>query len=499
MKKINMTVERKKLTLDFNQHFSHLVRINESLNQGSFENYQKTGLTYVDVPEMVGITGACENVDTLFKIGNKLSIPLFFTQTGQLSLEQALQSFPGAFTVIHSGRDEDEEDERHLRQFRLTEEEFDCSYAGMNRKNYNEEKMFKMLLTHIQKTIQAMVKKILEKNGHILKKLYKRKIEKLEEATKKDFLRIDYEEAIVLLNKNGFPDLKFGDDLKAGHEAKVVFLLNKRKTELPVFITRYPKEIKFFNMKVSQKNPKVVLSADLIFPYAGEGTGSAVREHNFHKLNDRLLISTMYRLHTQRGGTYEDFKWYMEIIKSERTLPHAGYGIGNERVLQYVFGESDIRNVSLFSLLNIQTGDWDKKRYGQADIIVPPKRNILLAIGKEKNKEYLLPYIKKLVKKDKVILYATEKTHYFLKKNKVQTSLVYKISEISKSPNIADLLSKRVFDLIINIPTREKIKETDEFTDGKLIRKGAVDLGVTLVTDVEVAGSVINNLIQKKQ
>jgi len=93
--------------LNFNDHFANLVRINESLNQGAQKNYQRLGLTYVDVPEIVGITGACENVDTLFKVGNRLDIPLFFTQTGQLSLEQTLQSFPGAYTVIHSGRDEE--------------------------------------------------------------------------------------------------------------------------------------------------------------------------------------------------------------------------------------------------------------------------------------------------------------------------------------------------------------------------------------------------------
>src|SRR3989339_1980838 len=142
MKDIQLTISGKKKTIGFDQHFGHLAKINESLNLGAARQYQATGLTYVDVPEIVGITGACENVDTLFKVGNRLSLPLFFTQTGQLSLEQALQSFHGCFTVIHSGRDEEVEDERHLRQFRLTEEEFDCTLAGMTRARYDEQKMF---------------------------------------------------------------------------------------------------------------------------------------------------------------------------------------------------------------------------------------------------------------------------------------------------------------------------------------------------------------------
>jgi asparaginyl-tRNA synthetase len=369
MGKIKLSHPKKTLVVDYNTHFANLVSVNQSLNQGGSEHYQKMGLTYVDVPEIVGITGACENVDTLFKVGNRLSLPLFITQTGQLSLEQSLQSFCGVWTVIHSGRDEEEEDERHLRQFRLTEEEFDCRMVGMNRQNYDEEKMFEALLSHIQKTIQAMIKMVLKKNANILEKVYSRKVEVLEKTATQDFLRIKYEEAIKLLQKNSYPNLSFGDDLKAEHEAKIVSLLNKKDEELPVFITHYSKEIKFFNMKVYTKDSRVVLSADLIFPYAGEGTGSAVREHDFEKLNQRLLTSTMFKLHTARGGRYEDFLWYLNIIKDKKTYPHAGYGIGNERVLQYIFGLNDIRQVSIFSLLNLQTGDWDKKRFSEIRFI----------------------------------------------------------------------------------------------------------------------------------
>jgi asparaginyl-tRNA synthetase len=352
MKKIKLKVENRDICLKFDDHFANLVKVNQSLNFGANKNYIKTGLTYVDVPEIVGITGACENVDTLFKVWNRCGSQLYISQTGQLSLEQSLQSFNGVFTVIHSGRDEEKEDERHLRQFRLTEEEFDCSFAKMDRKNYNEEKMFETLLLHIQKAVQSMIKKVLKDNKDLLKNVYNRDVKALETMANSKFYEITYESAIILLNKNGYPNLKFGEDLKAEHEAKIVSLMNKNKTEIPVFITKYPKEIKFFNMKVSQKDPRVVLSADLILPYSGESTGSAVREHNYQKLKDRLLNSTMYKLHQKRGGTIKDFKWYLDIIKSKKASPHAGYGIGNERVMQYILGTSDIRKVSLFTLLN---------------------------------------------------------------------------------------------------------------------------------------------------
>ena len=105
MKQITLFARIKSFSLSFKEHYDNLILINQSLNFGAFNHYHKSGLTYVDVPVIVGITGACENVDTLFKINNRLDLPLFFAQTGQLALEQALQSNHGVYTVIHSGRD----------------------------------------------------------------------------------------------------------------------------------------------------------------------------------------------------------------------------------------------------------------------------------------------------------------------------------------------------------------------------------------------------------
>jgi len=361
MNTIKLRIQQKDLTLNFNEHFKNLALISQSLQKGVVDHYRSAKLTHLDAPEIVGITGACENIDTLFRVKSKTKLPLLFTQTGQLSLEQALQAFPGVFTVIHSGRDEDIEDERHLRQFMLTEEEFDCTLENMTRKTYNEDTMYEALLNHIQDTVHSVIKQILKDHKKILEEVYHRNNSELVKASTKPFKRLEYEKAVKLLQKNGFPKLKFGDDLATEHEATIIEQLTEGKDKLPVFIMKYPQEIKFFNMKPYTKNPKVVLSADLILPYAGEAVGSAVREHNYEKLNQRLLKSSLYRLHIKRGGKYEDFRWYLDIIKQKRTNPHAGYGMGNERVLQYIFGESDIRNVSIFSLLNTQTHDWEKQ------------------------------------------------------------------------------------------------------------------------------------------
>jgi asparaginyl-tRNA synthetase len=311
------------------------------------------------VPQIVGITGACENVDTLFKVKSRVPVPLFFSQTGQLTLEQALRHVPGVYTVMQSGRDEELEDERHLRQFMLTEEEFDWSLSGHGGA-YDEEKMYGALLGRIEAAIKAMAGAVLTAHGRELAEQFGRDTGELAAGLAGPFPRISYDDAVALLRENGWWELAWGDDLTATHEAKIVELMADGGAPRPVFIMRYPKEIKFFNMKVSERDDRVVLSADLVFPYAGEGVGSAVREHDGGKLTERLLGSTMYRLHRERGGTLDEFRWYLDLVSSGETRPHAGYGVGNERLIQYLLGKRDIRDCSLFHRMARETKDWAK-------------------------------------------------------------------------------------------------------------------------------------------
>lgn len=483
-------------------HYGQMVALGSSLFFATLEHYRTLGLQYVDVPAIVGITGACENVDTLFKVGNRLDLPLFFTQTGQLALEQALQHVHGVYTIIHSGRDEETEDERHLRQFRLTEEEFDATLVGMTRSTYDEEKMYEALLVHIEKATKAMIRGVLDENKKDIVALYKRDAGALKDIVGKPYLRIVYEDAVKLLNRHGYHTLSFGDDLGAEHEARIVELVNRENKGYgttvercsPVLIMRYPKEIKFFNMKVSERDPRVVLSADCIFPYSGESVGSAVREHDGVKLLVRLLTSTMYRLHEQRGGTYDDFKWYTEgMILAKKTEPHAGYGIGNERILQFISGLPDVRMCSLFSLMSRETGDWDSAKRGRLPMI-GHRKTMLLSIGVEENKKKLLPFIKE-IKHDGHIFYATNNTHKYLERYGIPTTRVCKIHEDGK-PNLKDLVERNMFDLIVNIPSHDD-SDTREMTDGQYIRRNAVETGTTLVTEMDTAQTLLQNLAKR--
>src|SRR5919199_2866451 len=213
-------------TLDRETHLENVIRLAATLNDSAHRHYRRAGLQYVDVPQIVGITGACENVDTLFKIGNRLALPLFMTQTGQLALEQALQRFPGVYTMIHSGRDEEHEDARHLRQFRLTEEEFDWTMVAGKSAAYDEERMYEALLQHIESAAKAVICALLQEHGAMLEQTYGRDTRELLRAMDFPFLRITYADAIKLLNANGEPQLQFGADLGAEQEQKIVKVLN---------------------------------------------------------------------------------------------------------------------------------------------------------------------------------------------------------------------------------------------------------------------------------
>lgn len=160
---------------------------------------------------------------------------------------------------------------------------------------------------------------------------------------------VDYREAVTLLSeKGGFRDISFGTDLSAAHEAAIVQMASEAHglEESPVFVTYYPEHIKFFNMKPDPMDPAVVLSADLLLPIAGESVGAAVREDDPESLAHRLRCSTMLRQLEQDGAhAISDFDAYLRLVASGNLKPHAGYGIGLERILQFALREDDIRKV----------------------------------------------------------------------------------------------------------------------------------------------------------
>ncbi len=301
-------------------------RINSSLYTGAVEYFTKNGFCWVEVPTLTKITGACENVNTLYSVDH-FGVEAYLAQTGQLYLEAKIPSHKKVWTVIASSRAEPEVDGRHLNQFTLLEFE----HAGD----------FESLLFNIENLVKSMVKKALENNEEDFESLGVG-IDGLSFYTKK-FNRITYTEAIEML-KNDF-GAKWGDDLKSKHELFLVDALGGR----PLFITHYPKEIKFFNMRVNDDDDRIVNSADLIMPHSGESVGSAERENDYERLVKRLLDSPMYRILKERGRSIDDFASYLNFVKKNPIL-HSGCGIGFNRISQSVIQASDIRIATNYPL-----------------------------------------------------------------------------------------------------------------------------------------------------
>ena len=161
-------------------------------------------------------------------------------------------------------------------------------------------------------------------------------IERLEHVANSDFARVTYTEAVELLEKNNDKfeyKVEWGCDLQTEHERYLTEQIFKK----PVFVTDYPKEIKAFYMRLNDDG-KTVAAVDLLVPGIGEIIGGSQRE-------ERLDLLTQ-RLH-ELGLKEEDYWWYLDL-RRYGGAQHAGFGLGFERMVMYLTGISNIRDVLLF-------------------------------------------------------------------------------------------------------------------------------------------------------
>ena len=158
----------------------------------------------------------------------------------------------------------------------------------------------------------------------------------LESIAESQFERITYTEAVALLQKSGesfeFP-VSWGTDLQSEHER----YLTEKKIQKPVIVTDYPKGIKPFYMRVNDDG-ETVRAMDVLVPRIGELIGGSQREERRGVLADRM---------TEAGISHDDYAWYLDL-RSYGTVPHAGFGLGFERTVQFMTGVSNIRDVVPF-------------------------------------------------------------------------------------------------------------------------------------------------------
>lgn len=297
-----------------------ITKIEAATLKAARKYFEEEGFTEVTVPHITRVTGACENIDTLFEL-DYFGETAYLVQTGQLYLEALIPRLGNVFCVGSSFRAEWDIDERHLAEFTLIEIEFPGD--------------FERLLTHIESTVHAMIHAAAELKDEL--DLLGVDPERLKEI-KKSFARMTYSEAITKLRHLGIK-IEFGDDLKSMHEKTLA-------GNAPLFITHYPEAIKFFNMK---RNGNLVNSCDLILPFSGEAAGAAEREHNYDLLIEKLEHSPMYARLLEKGKDIKDFEWYLNIVK-EHSIQHSGCGIGLNRIMQFILGSDDIRASTAFPM-----------------------------------------------------------------------------------------------------------------------------------------------------
>ncbi len=314
----------------------HTPIITASDAEGAGEMFQVTTLDLDNVPKTE--KGKIDFSRDFFGKATNLTV------SGQLEGELAAMGLADIYTFGPTFRAENSNTTRHLAEFWMIEPEM--AFYDLNDNMDLAEEFLKYLikyaLDHCQDDLAFLSNRLQEEEKN--KKADERSmelIEKLRFVLDNDFIRLTYTEAIEVL-KNSKPNKKgqfkyviegYGADLQSEHER---FLVEKHFKK-PVVLTDYPKEIKAFYMKLNPDN-QTVRAMDVLFPQIGEIIGGSQREENYEKLLGRMA---------EMDIPAEEMWWYLDTRKFG-AVPHSGFGLGFERLLLFVTGMTNIRDVIAF-------------------------------------------------------------------------------------------------------------------------------------------------------
>ena len=322
--------------------FSAVLRVRSTLAFAIHRYFQERGFYYLNTPLITA--SDCEGAGAMFQVTtlplSKLPLteqgevdysadffgkPTALTVSGQLEGELGATALGAIYTFGPTFRAENSNTPRHLSEFWMIEPEM-AFYEIEDNMDLAEE----FIKYCINYALEHCADDIAFLNEHFDKEL----IDRLHFVVKNDFVRLPYTEGIKILEESGrkfeFP-VYWGVDLASEHERYLVEEHFKR----PVILTDYPKEIKAFYMKLNDDG-KTVRAMDVLFPKIGEIIGGSQREESFDKLNARI---------EELGLTGMD--WYVDT-RRYGTVPHSGFGLGFERLVLFVTGMQNIRDVIPF-------------------------------------------------------------------------------------------------------------------------------------------------------
>ena len=323
--------------------FSAVFRIRSVAAQAIHTYFQDRGYVYVHTPLIT--CADCEGSDQMFKITtlNMQNPPLteegkvdyskdlfgkqsFITGSGQLQGETFAMAFGDIYTFGPTFRTENSNTKTHANEFWMIEPEMAfCDLEGLMDV---EEEMLKYVIKYVLDNCEAEINFC----DQFVEKGLKKKLTDLVDAK---FVRITHHDVVdILLKANQKWEFKpsYDDDIAKEHERYITEHFNG-----PVFITDWPKDIKAYYMKVNKDN-KTVAAVDLIVPISGELMGGSQREENLD-----VLLKRMEEMHVEKDG----IEWYLDTRRYGGCI-HSGFGMGFERLIMYLTGVENIRDVIPF-------------------------------------------------------------------------------------------------------------------------------------------------------
>ena len=292
-----------------------ILRVRHEIIRACRDFFDEQGFTLIDTP--IFTPNACEGTTTLFQT-QYFDQTAYLAQSGQLYGEAAAAAFGKIYCFGPTFRAEKSKTRRHLMEFWMVEPEM--AFAELT----DAMDLAERLLT-------TMVSRVLERRGPELSVL-ERDISKLE-AVISPFPRVTYQEAIEVLASKG-KTIQFGDDFGGEDETVLAQAFDK-----PVIVHRYPSAIKAFYMESDPQSPDLALCMDVLAPEGyGEIIGGGQRIHDYEKLLSKIRAHHLPE---------EAFRWYLDL-RRYGSVPHAGFGMGIERVVAWICGLEHVRETIPF-------------------------------------------------------------------------------------------------------------------------------------------------------
>lgn len=347
-------LQKKGHTLEFLREKAHLrprtntfgavLRVRSALAQAIHKFFGEKGFYYLNTPLITA--SDCEGAGAMFQVttlplndlpkdeeGNVdyskdfFGKPTALTVSGQLEGELGATALGQIYTFGPTFRAENSNTPRHLSEFWMIEPEM--AFYDINDNMDLAEEFVKYCIRYALDNCRSDI--------DFLAKMYDPElVSRLEFVLHNDFVRLTYTEGVDILKASGYKfefPVEWGIDLQSEHERYLV----EQHFKKPVILTDYPKEIKAFYMKLNDDG-KTVRAMDVLFPHIGEIIGGSEREESFDKLNRRIE-----ELHIPM----KDMWWYLDTRRFG-TVPHSGFGLGFERLVLFVTGMTNIRDVIPF-------------------------------------------------------------------------------------------------------------------------------------------------------